>query len=964
MSVSDGQDVNAAVTNAAFLSRKVDSDTIGKVGLKNTDTESGNPIDNIQQYTNEIADADGTNGEGDASRKIYATNNIIADGDSRKQALEKFDVAVQDDITNLAAHIPSTNDVHGVSAAEGDIMGTDKVQNVTNKTFTDSTAFNDTTNATSKDTGAIVTEGGVGIEQDIWVGGNARVEGDLIVDGDQNILGDVNIIDPTYTANDTGNQATADAAGAGLRISMTDAVSGSVAFDSTLPSLWKIGREGSEVEVVNVSSSQTLTNKDLSSGTNTFPDLPIAGDVTGTLSASTVARLQGSDLPAPTAGDNGKAIIYNDGTGDFEYGEAGGGSGGAGENFSTNPTLDTDVSGYATYTDNTDLDGGAANITFAHNTTNPLQGAGDGLLTKDAADRSTEGFREEVSLPDATNYQVITISFDYLGSAGLADDDLKVVAYDVTNSELMQVVSGQFIKTSSVPGKHYAQIQTKDTATIRYGVEIASTSAVAYTVQFDNFSIGRLAVARGAVITDWVDNGPITVTGTTSNPTKGGGIAVDSFRTRRVGDSLECRVSYRQDTGGTTGSGDYLLQLPSGFSIDTSKVSPDSGIEGAGTFTLDNIVGKASIGATSPFNANLEGAVSVYDANNVRISGTYVDSAGNSFLGVWGGAFFEFSQAGYFVNAVFRVPIQGWSSNTEQSTDLGGRVISALVERAAPQTIATGLGAIVEFDTVIRDSISAYDLINDYYLINEAGDYQVSGSVRFTGNASGIRTVTAIVNGTDRYILDGIGTPGSSAVSMGGSILLPLEKGDQVQLECFQNSGGNLDLQIPVSQVSNFMSIHKVQSPQTLAGNELVAFKASTDSGQSIPNSTATTVVFEDVSYDTHNAWNPLTGEYTCPLPGKYRTTTVATLGNSTTWSGTEVFRLDIRLFGKATDSPDNSYPNNSSGGSIAASVNGSTTFDCEKGDIIEVRLDQRSGASLNLLSSGQFNYVTIEKVE
>jgi hypothetical protein len=50
------------------------------------------------------------------------------------------------------------------------------------------------------------------------------------------------------------------------------------------------------------------------------------GDATGSTALS-VVRIQGVDIPAPIAGDNGKAIKYNHGTGDFEYGTAGGGAG-------------------------------------------------------------------------------------------------------------------------------------------------------------------------------------------------------------------------------------------------------------------------------------------------------------------------------------------------------------------------------------------------------------------------------------------------------------------------------------------------------------------------------------------------------------------------------------------------------------------------------------------------------------
>ena len=40
----------------------------------------------------------------------------------------------------------------------------------------------DTSQSISKDTGSIVTEGGVGIEKDLYVGGNLYVDGDITAD--------------------------------------------------------------------------------------------------------------------------------------------------------------------------------------------------------------------------------------------------------------------------------------------------------------------------------------------------------------------------------------------------------------------------------------------------------------------------------------------------------------------------------------------------------------------------------------------------------------------------------------------------------------------------------------------------------------------------------------------------------------------------------------------------------------
>lgn len=104
MAVSDGQRVNASVTNNAFLSRLVDTSTVGKLALENTETESGDNVDNTQRAINETFDAVGMTGEGDASRKNYSSNNYISDGTSHKTAIGVLDSSLKsvEDATGIA----------------------------------------------------------------------------------------------------------------------------------------------------------------------------------------------------------------------------------------------------------------------------------------------------------------------------------------------------------------------------------------------------------------------------------------------------------------------------------------------------------------------------------------------------------------------------------------------------------------------------------------------------------------------------------------------------------------------------------------------------------------------------------------------------------------------------------------------------------------------------------------------
>lgn len=90
MSISDGQPVNAAVSNAAWMSRLVDTSTIGKVDLLEVSTTD---LLDLQRIINEILDQNGLSNEvaTDANAKVYSSNNVGTNGDNQKVFIGKLD---------------------------------------------------------------------------------------------------------------------------------------------------------------------------------------------------------------------------------------------------------------------------------------------------------------------------------------------------------------------------------------------------------------------------------------------------------------------------------------------------------------------------------------------------------------------------------------------------------------------------------------------------------------------------------------------------------------------------------------------------------------------------------------------------------------------------------------------------------------------------------------------------------
>jgi hypothetical protein len=182
---------------------------------------------------------------------------------------------------------------------------------------TGAVTVSDSTTSTTKDTGCVVVEGGVGIEENLNVGGNAVITGTLTVNGTTTTVNSstLDVTDANVTVNNGGNQATADSADAGLTVEMSDATDALIHYDSTATSKWKCGESGATVEIADISSSQVITNKDVDGGTasntnrvtlpkDTTTNLDLLTDKEGTVAYDTTLS----------------SIVINDGSGWVEVG--------------------------------------------------------------------------------------------------------------------------------------------------------------------------------------------------------------------------------------------------------------------------------------------------------------------------------------------------------------------------------------------------------------------------------------------------------------------------------------------------------------------------------------------------------------------------------------------------------------------------------------------------------------------
>jgi hypothetical protein len=148
-------------------------------------------------------------------------------------------------------------------------------------------------------------------------------------------------------------------------------------------------------------------------------------------------------------------------------------------------------------------------------------------------------------------------------------------------------------------------------------------------------------------------NFAMTITGTTSNPTKGANTEVAKYS--RTASFMGINYSLNQTGAGASGSGCYLFSVPGGESVDTNQVF-------ASTSSFNGVIGTAKISNSTGSAQRKFGTVHVYDATRlwvaIQTTATDVDCLGSSNAPL-------LDSAQLISFEVPRLPIKNWTkSNT------------------------------------------------------------------------------------------------------------------------------------------------------------------------------------------------------------------------------------------------------------------------------------------------------------
>lgn len=579
--------------------------------------------------------------------------------------------------------------------------------------------------------------------------------------------------------------------------------------------------------------------------------------------------------------------------------------------------FESGVSSWATYNDTAgtapvDGTGGSANITFTSNTSSPLRGSADGLITKDAANRQGQGISRSFTLNNTDQAKVLTISFDYKTSTNFVDNDIAVFVYDITNSALIRVVP-QDVKATSLTNRFLGSFQSAPNSTsYRVILHIASTNASAYTVNIDNFKIEPLSVTSNQLVAfSAYRSGNYTATAA----------AFTALDLTTVETDTAAGVSTASDNYTTPESGYYVfsgrvafqnVQSTDAISLLIRNTTASSDIVLWGTQ-------QPLTGATGDVYYEIN-SKPVYLAKGVSVQLQYLITNARTIIGSAANSYFS----GYKIPSPTTSEFSSGNVVAFSAAGNGGTALTANVTN-------------IDF-TKITDTTNSWS--GSVFTVPESGYYEFSGSVRYTATTSG--DLMLYVDGSSNKRL----AVGSGAqeykFSFGGSF----NKGQTVALR--DSSSDTL---------SNSTSFHYIQGFKVptagASGNagELVAAIYTSNSGATIGTG-PTDMVYEDIVYDSHAAYNTSTGIYTAPVSGLYE---VTGMWGSSVSSGT--MRTSIYVAGSEVAIK---FTQANSSANSSADITGLVSL--TKGQALKIVVQNPSSAAL--FNNGIYNRLSIRLVK
>lgn len=457
------------------------------------------------------------------------------------------------------------------------------------------------------------------------------------------------------------------------------------------------------------------------------------------------------------------------------------GSGGSGfKNLIDTPDsgFETGLGGWGLYNDGAadpvDLTGGVSSGNLAISITEVvgeiLAGTKTMKVAKAASNVQGEGV-SVISLPvDLIDRgKKMKISVARKMSANYVSGDAKVYAYDVVNSVFLTISSDFNQDLNDGTGTQEYFVDTLvTTETIRFGVHIASVSALAYDMFIDQVKIEIQDIFIPNMIGAWQEYSPVY--------TGFGIVTNDILRYRIVGDSIEIMGRFRV---GTATAVEARIDLPSGF---TASAPTSLGVETMiGEYVSEFVT--SSNGGLLRIEDSLSyitfGGPGLYSGASIDAT---LSSNGNTVTN---------NNADLLIKC--KIPVNELQGNTITGLIRNSGLESLQASHTLGTSIPNNVTTKVNFNTIDISS-GLFDTGLDRFTANRSMSITVSSSVGYTANATGFREIDIYLNGS---VYKAHAYPGSSVISgLTGNLTasIDLKKGDYIEIFTYQNSGGALAL--------------------------------------------------------------------------------------------------------------------------------------------------------------------------
>jgi hypothetical protein len=391
--------------------------------------------------------------------------------------------------------------------------------------------------------------------------------------------------------------------------------------------------------VVGTSDAQVITLKDIDGGTATNTSRVTVPKAT----KATLDALTRKEATLVYASDE-KTLYADDGTALQEIG--GGGGGGLDSFYTENFEGQIGAADFTVGNDATFDNGGAFNGVFTNNTSTPISKTSCIIYTQ--ASSSLNDFVKSPTIVIDRKQQGQTVGLTFYYNYDGDSDDIKVVGYDNTGAEVMTLASN-LIKASTSSQRLSVEFPVpSDSTSISWGFQtVVENIGAILNVDDIEISTNPFVYKNLTNDTDWTDYTPTLGSGfgTTSN-------LVGKYR--QVGDSIEISAYF---TAGTVAASLCSISLPSGLSIDTSKLT----IVGNTTAAEGSMIGFWEV-TEAAANSNGKLITAPSTDSTLLYFGQSSINAANGLIPANGIAVMASSTD---MNVILTVPIEGWTAESE-----------------------------------------------------------------------------------------------------------------------------------------------------------------------------------------------------------------------------------------------------------------------------------------------------------